>query len=123
MRAVIAERQCMNRNDGLQRQRAIEMREQRAGPRGLPLPGVERTLRHHDQQHIRFAGTMTPRAFDNLFRCREMEKAVAAIVGRAMIAAGLFSPVPFCTAREMVEKAAHSRSFSIATSGISAGGN
>ena len=61
-------------------------------------------------------------SLDNLLDGREMQKAVATIVCRAAINAGCVGLPPFGASGEMIEKAAHSRSLSMATNGISAGG-
>ena len=91
--AVGAERQRLDPQHGVERQRAIEMRKQRTAARGLPPQGrAERPGVDRDQHQVGGAGEMLGGGLGDLRRGGEMDEAVARIdrgAAKAPLALGL----------------------------------
>lgn len=115
MTAIGAERQRIDPPHGRHRQRAVEMREQVVVARALPFQrrpediGIDR-----QQQQIRLPGIMLRRRFGHLPRRREMDEAVAQVMGGAGEDAGRRGLRPFGRRQDAVDQSGHGEGHSMA---------
>jgi hypothetical protein len=78
--SVRAEGERINLFDGLERERAVEVRKQGPVARGLPFQGAAKHARiRADQQQIALTGKVLGSGLRNLGRGREMDEIVATI--------------------------------------------
>ena len=105
MTAVVAKRHRLDPAHRGERQRRVEMREERAAARGLEaqrcseLCGIDR-----DQEEIVASGEVLRCRLGGLCGGREMDEAVAQIDSLAAINAGLIGRSPFLSSADLEDK-------------------